>query len=167
MILLEEFKICYKKWSLKNCGDHYRDSKAGTQKMIVGMRVFDFKTDVPMWQEDHVYVRGDRVRFERNVYNCTYKTKNRPLQPGVNCSTWTRIYDDHVEGETYSKGQEVSFEGFIVISLTDNNKEHPRNNRAWEGKHGELPRELKRQKVTESTSTPEDEEAYDQMMKGH
>ena len=129
-------KTCYKKWSLVNCGEdtqggHYRKTTAGTQKMIVGMKVINFKTDVPAWSPTAVYVPGELVQFEQNIYRCTHKTKQRPLQTVNGIITWKRVYDDFEFSSTYNKGDIVEYLGSIYTSLNDNNTANTDNRLEW------------------------------------
>ena len=106
---------CGRKWSKDNCGDHYKTTTPSTNKVIAGLRMIDSKTNVPMWEEAHVYNQGDQIQHERKTYSATAKTKQRPGDQKARNNAWKRIYDDHVRGEIYTKGQEVKFKGHLHL----------------------------------------------------
>ena len=75
---VENLKMCTqcgRKWSEDNCGDHYKTTTPSTNKVIAGLRMIDSKTNVPMWEEAHVYNQGDQIQHERNTYVTTVKMK--------------------------------------------------------------------------------------------
>ena len=135
--------------------------------MIIGMKVINFKTDVPAWSPTGVYVPGEMVQFEENIYRCTHKTKQRPLQTVNGIITWKRVYDDFVFSSTYNKDDIVEYLGSIYKSLNDNNSSNTDNRQEWirTGVIGYEVYQPPAPTVVCSEPSAEDLEAFDAQMK--
>ena len=100
---------------------------------IVDMKIEDSKTDIPKWEVDHIYKPGDEVQYMGDVYVASRINKQRPLDPeSKDSNVWTRIYAEYIQNETYSKGQEVKYNGCLKRSLIDNNNTNVNNRDTWQ-----------------------------------
>lgn len=134
----------------KNCVSSIQpkiDSVTEAQNNLIQAQVSKFNDDdalsysslFPLWDNNHTYAVGDRVRYNNILYKCINShTSQDSWTPDVSPSLWTKVLPTSIPGSDnipewvqpdstnpYAKGDRVRHYSQVWESLVDNNVWEP------------------------------------------